>query len=176
MININTISDLIIPVVIGFIVFYAMLKGVDVFGVFLSGAKEGISTAFGILPALIALTTAVGMFNASGALDMLCYALNPLAELLGLPQEVMPLALIRPISGSGTLVLFENLLESFGADSFAGRVASVMLGSTETTFYTIAIYFGAIKMSKVRYTVAASLSADITGFIMSALLVRMLLT
>lgn len=169
------ISNLIIPLTVSFILFYAVLKGVDVFDVFISGAKEGITTSFAILPALIALTTAVGMFNASGALDMLCHLLGPLAGFLGLPTEVIPLALIRPISGSGTLVIFENLLQNFGADSFVGRVASVMLGSTETTFYTIAIYFGAIKMSNVRYTVGASLCADMTGFIMSSLLVRMLL-
>lgn len=167
-------SNYIIPVLVGFVLIYGAVEGVDVFDAFIGGAKTGITTAFGLLPPLIALTTAVGMFTASGALDILCHALSPLAELLHIPAETIPLALIRPISGSGTLVVFQNILSSFGPDSLIGRTASVMLGSTETTFYTIAIYFGAIKMTKMRYTLVPALTADIVGFIMSALVVRLL--
>ena len=144
----------------------------DVFGVFLQGAKEGFTTAIDILPALVALMTCVGMFKASGALDILTWLLSPVSELLRLPGEVVPLAILRPISGSGALVIYNDLLETFGPDSFIGRVASVMEGSSETTFYTIAVYFGAIRVTKIRHTLPASLTADLVGFLMSAWMVR----
>lgn len=167
-----TLDNMIIPVIICGILAYGLYRNIDVFGVFLEGAKEGLQTAVDILPALVALMTCVGMFKASGALDILTYALDPLAELLKLPAEAIPLAILRPISGSGALAIFEHVLESFGPDSYIGRVASVMMGSSETTFYTIAVYFGAIKISKIRHTLPASLTADLTGFLMSAWIVR----
>lgn len=168
-----TLNNMIVPAVICGILFYGLYKGVDVFAVFLEGAKEGFSTAVDILPALVALMTCVGMFKASGALDILTWVLRPTAELLSLPGEVMPLAILRPISGSGGLVIYSDLLEAFGPDSYVGRVASVMMGSSETTFYTIAVYFGAIKVSKIRHALPASLAADLMGYIMSAVMVRL---
>lgn len=167
------LDNVIIPAVICLILIYGLYKNVDVFGVFLEGAKEGLQTAVDILPALVALMTCIGMFKASGALDLLTYALDPLATLLKLPAEAIPLAILRPISGSGALAIYEHMLESFGPDSYIGRVASVMMGSSETTFYTIAVYFGATKISKIRHTLPASLTADLTGFLMSALMVRL---
>ena len=114
-------------------------------------------------------------FKASGALDVITYSLRPVANLLHLPQEVIPLAILRPISGSGALVIFQDILQQYGPDSFVGRVASVMQGSTETTFYTIAVYYGATRVQKTRHTLPSALTADIVGFFMSALAVRLLL-
>lgn len=142
---------------------------------FWKAAKEGLTSSVQILPALIALITAVGMFKASGALDVITYSLRPVANLLHLPQEVIPLAILRPISGSGALVIFQDILQQYGPDSFVGRVASVMQGSTETTFYTIAVYYGATRVQKTRHTLPSALTADIVGFFMSALAVRLLL-
>ncbi len=171
----NQISHYILPVVIVIIVGYGLIKRVPVFDCFLEGAKEGLTASVQILPALIALITAVGMFKASGALDIFTYALRPFANLLHLPQEVIPLAILRPISGSGALVIFQDILQQYGPDSFVGQVASVMQGSTETTFYTIAVYYGATKAQKTRHTLPSALTADIAGFFMSAVAVRLLL-
>ncbi len=168
-----TISNMIVPSIISVIIVFGLIKEVDVFNTFLEGAKEGLRIAINILPTLVALMTCVGMFKASGALDILSHALSPLANLLTLPKEVIPLALLRPISGSGAMVLFTDLLATHGPDSYVGRVASVIQGSSETTFYTIAVYYGAVKIEKTRHTLPASLTADLMGFIMSAIMVRM---
>ncbi|MDK2801898.1 MAG: spore maturation protein [Oscillospiraceae bacterium] len=170
-----TFSDLIIPLIISGILIYGLYKGIDVFNVFIKGAKQGIGISLRIVAPLVALITSVGMFKASGGLDVICNALEPIGKLLFLPTELIPLAILRPISGSGALVIFENILKDFGPDSFVGRVASVMQGSTETTFYTIAVYYGATKIIKTRYTLAASLTADIVGFIISGISVYFLL-
>lgn len=168
-------STYVIPVFIGLIMIIGIIKKVDVFGEFTDGAKESIGAAFEILPALIALMTAIGMFKASGGLDMLSGIISPLTDLLGFPRECIPLALIRPISGSGALAVFESILTEVSPDSYAGRVASVVIGSTETTFYTIAVYYGITKVRNTRHVIASSLTADFTGFILSALTVRLFL-
>ena len=168
------VNHFIVPVIIGGIFLFGICKGVNTFDAFLEGAKEGLSTVVSITPALICLLTAVAMFKASGALDVLSWGLGPLAEGLGLPREVIPLALLRPISGSGAMVLFNDILATYGPDSFIGRVASVMEGSTETTFYTIAVYFGAAKIGKTRYAVPAALCADVAGFLAASWAVRLL--
>lgn len=162
-----------VPAVVAVIVLFGWLRGVKVFETFLVGAKEGLTTAFRITPALVALITAVGVFSASGALDLITCAIAPLTNAVNFPAEAVPLALLRPISGSGALAVFNDILLRFGPDSLVGRIASVMQGSTETTFYTIAVYYGAISITKTRHTVGASVIADITGFVMSALCVRM---
>ena len=168
-------TDYIIPAIIVFIVVYALIKGVPVFDVFISGAKEGFGTAASVLPALIGLMTAIGMFKASGALAMLTAAIRPLAQMVHIPPEVVPLAIVRPISGSGALAVFQDTLKSYGPDSLIGQVASVMQGSTETTFYTIAVYYGVTKVQRTRHTLASSLVGDVTGFFMSALTVQLIL-
>lgn len=167
-------TSYIIPGVIVFILIYGLIKGGDVFSVFLEGAKDGLKTSVNILPSLIALMTCVGMFKASGGLDILTHTLTPLANAVGAPKELLPLALLRPISGSGALAVFEDVLRQFGAESQIGQTASVLMGSTETTFYTIAVYYGATHIQRTRHTLVCSLSADVTGFIMSALLIRLL--
>ena len=170
----SALGDWAIPSVIFLILLAGWLRGINVFDCFLEGAREGISTAFEILPSLVALILSIGIFRASGALDLLTAAAAPLARLLLIPGEVVPLALLRPISGSGALVIFQDLLTRFGLDSMIGRIASVMEGSTETTFYTIAVYYGAASIRRTRHTLPAALFADLTGFLMSALTVRWL--
>ena len=169
------INHFIVPGIIGGIFLFGVCRGINAFDAFLAGAREGLSTVVSITPALICLLTGVAMFKASGALDVLSWSLAPLAEALGLPREVIPLALLRPISGSGAMVLFNDLLAAYGPDSFIGRVASVMEGSTETTFYTIAVYYGAIHTTRTRHTLPSALSADLMGIIMSAVAVRLFL-
>ena len=164
-----------IPTAVVLIIGYGLMRGVRVFEVFLEGAKEGLEMSWRILPALVALVVAVGMFKASGGLDLLSFALSPLGRFLGLPCEVMPLALMRPVSGSGAMVVFTDLLKTYGPDSMIGRIASVMMGATETTFYTVALYYGAARVRDTRHTIPAAITADITGFFMSALAVRLLL-
>ena len=167
------LAESAVPITAAAIILMGYLRGVDIFDEFLKGAESGIKTSFDILPALVALITAIGVFSASGALDMLTAAVAPAARWLSLPAEVVPLALLRPVSGSGALAIFQRLLTQHGADSFIGRVASVMQGSTETTFYTVAVYFGAVSVKKTRHTVFAALLADITGFVMSVLFVKL---
>ncbi len=169
------INHFIVPGIIGGIFLFGVVRGVNTFDAFLEGAREGLSTAVSITPALICLLTAVAMFKASGALDVLSWGLSPLAQAVGLPGEVIPLALLRPISGSGAMVLFNDLLAVYGPDSFIGRVASVMEGSTETTFYTIAVYYGATHVTRTRHTLPSALSADLAGILMSGVAVRLFL-
>jgi spore maturation protein B len=169
------IGGYVVPIVIVIILFCGVLKKQKVFDLFMSGAKEGLSVAFNILPALVGLMVAISMFKASGAFDLIVSALAPLGKALHFPSEVVPLALMRPVSGSGALSVFEGILKSYGPDTFIGRVASVMQGSTETTFYTIAIYYGSVGVSKTRHTIPAALSADFVGFVMSIISVRLIL-
>ena len=169
-----TLDNMLIPAVMCGIILYAISKNVDIFSVFLEGAKEGFSTSVSVLPALVALMTCVGMFKASGALDYLTVFAEPFSRLMGLPAEVVPLAVLRPVSGSGAIAIYKGILEAFGPDSYIGRVASVMEGSSETTFYTIAVYFGAAGIAKTRHTLPASLAADFMAVFMSAVMVRML--
>jgi spore maturation protein B len=171
----SVINHFIVPGIIGGIFLYGLCRGVNTFDAFLEGAAEGLHTAASIVPALICLLTAVAMFKASGALDVLSWAIAPLAEIVGFPREVIPLALLRPISGSGAMVLFNDILTTYGPDSFIGRVASVLEGSTETTFYTIAVYYGATRVTKTRHTLPSALSADLTGMLMSVVAVRLFL-
>lgn len=151
-----------------------LYKKVDIFNEFIAGAWENIKIGVQILPVLIALMLCINMFKASGAINFISDFLRPLTEFLGFPNECVPLALIRPISGSGAITIYESILQDNNPDSLAGRVASVLLGSTETTFYTIAVYYGVTKIKKTRQTLIASLSADFTGFIFSALIVRLI--
>lgn len=166
-------TDYIVPVMIVTVLFVGLLKKVDVFDAFIEGAKEGLETSVGILPSLIALMTCVGMFKASGGMEVLISLIKPVTDSVGFPEECTPLVLLRPISGSGSISIFENILSTYGADSFAGRVASVMLGSTETTFYTIAVYYGATKIKKTRHTLIGALSGDLVGWVASGIIVRL---
>ena len=169
-------SSSIIPLMIGGILAYGMFKKVNVFEVFLEGAAQGLKVVVSILPALILLLTAVTMFQASGAMDVFVWAVSPVANFLGIPKEVLPLALMRPVSGSGGMVLYNQILTDHGPDSYLGRIASVIQGSTETTFYTIAVYYGATRIKDTRHTLCTSLAGDFTGIYFSVITVTWLLT
>lgn len=166
-------TGFVVPAVIAFIAGWALVKKVDVFSVFTEGAKEGLRCAVSVLPALCFLMTAVGMIRESGVLDMLTEFVSPFFEKLGFPAEVFPLAVIRPFSGSGALGYYEELCENLESGSFAEKVASVLMGGSETTFYTLAVYFGAVGIKKSRNTVPAALSADIAAAILSVFAVNL---
>ena len=155
---------------------YALWKKVDVYTALTEGAAGAVQVTVRILPSMVILFCAIYMLRASGAPDLLAAALAPLTERVGLPAETAALMLIRPLSGSGALAVGSEIMEQYGPDSYIGRVAAVMLGSTETTFYTIAVYFGAAGIHKTRYTVLAALVADLAGFIFAALSVRLFMT
>ena len=170
--ELSTLTNYIVPLLICGILVYGLTHRVNVFETFVGGAKEGLFVAVRIVPSLVALMTAVGMFKASGALDMFSHLIAPVAQLLHFPAQIIPMAMLRPISGSGAMVLLRDLLSTFGPDSYIGRVASVLEGSAETTFYTMAVYFGATHVSRTRHTLPAALLADLVGFIMSAITVQ----
>ena len=169
------LSTCLVPVLLVFVSVTALGKRINVYDALTRGAGEGLTILLRILPALVGLMTAVYMLRASGALDLLSTFLAPLLQVLGLPPEATALMLIRPMSGSGALAVGSELMQRYGPDSYIGRVAAVMLGSTETTFYTIAVYFGAAGIRKTRYTVPAALAADLAGFVFAAWSVRILM-
>lgn len=154
------------------IVVFGLIKRVPVFDIFLKGAKEGMQILYSIAPTIIGLVFAVDLLRSSGAIDAICNFIEPVADYLGFPKEIVPMVLLRPVSGSGSTALLTSLYEQCGPDSFAGRVASVLAGSSETTFYAIAMYFGCIKVKKIRHTLFAAIIADITAAVMSVLTVR----
>lgn len=172
----NTFSFYIVPCTIGLIIIFGLFKKVPLFDTFIVGAKEGLYSTFSIAPSLIGLIVAVSMFKSSGALDIITSLFSPIINFFGFPKESLPLMLLRPVSGSGSLALVDSIFKNCGPDSFAGRVASVMMGSTETTFYAIAIYFGSVGIKNTRHTIPVALTADFTSFIMSVLMVRLLFT
>jgi len=166
-------SSLVVPLLLALVAAYGLGKRVDVYAALTRGAADGLSVLLRIIPALVGLLTAVSMFRASGAMEWLSGLFAPALELLGIPPETAPLLLVRPVSGNGALAVASDLMASHGPDSYVGRVAAVMLGSTETTFYTIAVYFGSAGITKTRHTVPAALAADLTGFAAAALAVRL---
>ena len=161
------LSRFAVPVFIIFILLYGFYRKVPVYEAFIEGAKEGLTTAIRILPYLVAMLVAIGIFRASGAMELLTQILSPVTNWLGVPSEVLPLALMRPMSGSASLGILAELLKIHGPDTFIGRVASTMMGSTETTFYTVSIYLGSVGYKDTRYILAAGLLADLTGFVSS---------
>lgn len=168
----KVLGEIAVPLIIVLVMVYAIIHGKDVFSGMTAGAKDGLKTVLGILPALIALLPCVYMLRASGALDALCALLQPVLTRLGIPSETVPLMLIRPLSGSGALAVGSDIMRQSGVDSFVGRCTAVMLGSTETTFYVIAVYFGAAGIKKSRHAVPAALIADLVGFVAAAFFVR----
>lgn len=165
---------MIVPFTICGVALYGAFHRVDVYSSLVQGAGEGLSTLVRIVPSLVGLMTAVYMLRASGALELAALALAPLLERVGLDPELLPLMLVRPISGSAALGVGAELISTYGPDSQLGRTAAVMLGSTETTFYTIAVYFGAVGITRTRYAVPAALCADLTGFLAASWAVGLL--
>ena len=167
-------ADYLVPLLLFCLCAIALGKRENAYDLMLSGAAEGLQLLKSILPALILLLTAVTMLRQSGAIEVLSTYLSPVFSFLGIPPETAILVLIRPISGSAALAVGADLMATYGVDSQIGRTVAVMLGSTETTFYTISVYFGAVGIQRTRYCVPAALLADLTGFCMAALSVRLL--
>ena len=166
-------ADLLIPGILLLCAAAGLYRRENVYEALTDGALQGLSLLKTIVPSLVILLCAIGMLRASGAFDLLDRLLSPVCRVIGLPPEVLPLMLVRPFSGSAALAVGAELMTQYGVDSRIGRTAAVMLGSTETTFYTITVYFGAAKLRSTRYAVPAALIADLTGFLCAALFTRL---
>ncbi len=164
--------SLIIPAFILITVIAGFIKRVPIFNCFTEGAKDGLKIMYTIAPTLIGLITAIGMLKASGALDLLTKTLSPITELLGIPKEISPLFLLKPISGSGSLAMLNQIIADYGANSVIAKTAAVMTGSTETTFYCIAVYYGAVNIKKTGYTVPCALLGDFASMLAACLLCK----
>ncbi len=164
-----------VPVVIALILIIAAFKKVNIIEEFTAGAVDGFKVVYGLAPILILMLTALAMFKSSGVVDMLAAACAPVFEWIGIPGELLPLAIMRPLSGSGSIALVSQYLGDYGPDSLIGRIACVMAASTETTLYTITIYMGAARTKKIGPALIAGLTADFCAFIIAALTVRLLL-
>ena len=170
----DLLFTMLVPLIMAAAALYGMARRVDVYDALVQGAGDGLGVLVKIVPPLVGLLTAVYMLRASGVLELASGVLAPVLGLLGIPAETAPLLLVRPVSGSAALGVGAELISAFGPDSLVGRTAAVMLGSTETTFYTIAVYFGAAGIVKTRYAIPAALCADLAGFMASAWAVRVI--
>jgi spore maturation protein B len=170
----NQISNWMFLLFIIGIPFYAAYKKINVFDAFIVGAKQGFETSVSIIPYLIAMMVAIGMLRASGFFGLLNHLLAPLLSLIGMPSEVLPLALVRPFSGSASTGVMAELIHRYGGDSMIAKIAATMMGSTETTFYVIAVYFGSIGIRRTRHAIPVGLLADLSGVIASVLICRYL--
>lgn len=168
----NYIVLAIIPIIVGGVTTYGLIKGVKVYECFVEGAKDGISICIRIFPYLLAMLIAVGVFRASGALGYFTSFISPAVKLIGLPSEIVPLVFIKPLSGSGAMGVFTDIIKQYGADSLIGVTASIIMGTTETIFYTLTVYYGAVGVKKIRHTLWAAILADITAIIMAVTLAR----
>lgn len=166
------ITKSIIPIIVFIIITYGMIKGRKVYEWFVEGAKDGLKVCMNIFPYLLAMILAVHIFREAKLLDMLNNFIAPISGLIGLPKEVVPLTLVKPLSGSGAMGIFTDILKNYGPDTFIGLVASVIMGTTETIFYTVTVYFGAVKIKNVRHTVWAAVMSDLTAIIMAILMVK----
>lgn len=167
-------TDLLIPALMIAVAAAALAKKQDVYAALTEGGLEGLKLLLSIAPAMVILLSAVHMLRASGAIGLLTKWLSPVSNFVGIPAETLPLVLLRPLSGSAALAVGADLMAVYGADSLIGRTAAIMLGSTETTFYTISVYFGAAGIRRTRYAVPAALIADLTGFLMASLTARII--
>ncbi|MCO7176630.1 spore maturation protein [Sporolactobacillus kofuensis] len=170
---VTVLSTWLLPCLIAIILLYGTLKKVPAYEAFVEGGKEGFSLAVSIMPFLVGMLAAVGVFRASGAMDAFVHLLQPLLAAIGMPPEVVPLALLRPISGTGALGLMSDLIQTYGADSFIGRLASVMQGSTDTTFYVVTVYFGAVGIHRSSDALKVGLLADLCGVICAVWIVSL---
>lgn len=169
----EVISSYSIPlIIVGFVV-YGLSRKIKVYEVFTEGAKEGFTTAVRIIPFLVAMLTAIGVFRASGAMGLLASALSPITSKIGMPGEVLPMAFMMPLSGGGAQGIMSDLITTHGANSLIGRMSAVMMGSTETTFYILAVYFGSVAIKKHRHALPVGLLADLAGIITAVLVTRL---
>ena len=170
----QTIAAFILPVLIMIFPLYGLIKKVRVYEVFVDGAKEGFEIGVRIIPYLVAILFAIGMFRASGAMEWFIWALDPVLSFLGFPPEVLPMAIFRPLTGSGSVGVLADMINTYGEDSIFVKIAATMFGSTETTFYVIAVYFGAVNIRDTRHAVPAGLIADAVGMLASVYVVKLL--
>lgn len=171
---INYLSTIAVPMVVLLIILYGVLEKNKVYDTFLEGAKEGMQVVINIFPTLIGIFLAVGALRSSGLIDAIIHIINPIISLLNLPAEIMPLALLRPISGSASMAVATDIISTHGVDSIIGLIASTIMGSTETTFYTIALYTSSVGIKKTRFVLVAALAADIAGMLISVAICRFL--
>ncbi|MDQ0232913.1 spore maturation protein [Metabacillus malikii] len=171
---IGVISLWLIPIIIGFILIYGTIKKVPTYETFVEGGKEGISIAFSIIPYLVGMLVSISIFRASGALEFLMNSMRPLLEVLHVPAEIVPLAFIRPISGTAALGLTSDIIATYGPDSFIGILAATMQGSTDTTLYVLTVYFGAVGIKKMGDALKVGLLADLVGIIAAIIIVTLL--
>lgn len=169
----NNISLYAIPLILLGITTYGVVKKVKVYEAFTEGAKEGFTTAVRIIPFLTAMLVAIGVFRASGSMDYFAKLVAPLTNAIGMPSEVLPMAIMRPLSGGGASGIMNSLFTEYGPDSLVGRMASVMNGSTDTTFYVLAVYFGSVSIKKGRYALTAGLLADLAGLLAAVIITNM---
>lgn len=172
--TINYISSIAVPITIFLITIYGFLEKKNVFDIFLNGAKEGMNVVIKIFPTLIGLFLAINLLRNSGVLDMIIRLLTPLLNILKFPKEVMPLAMLRPISGSASIAVAVDIMKKYGVDSMIGLITSTIMGSTETTLYTIAIYTSAVGIKKTRFALIAALIADIVGMLTAVVICNIL--
>ena len=170
----NYISNLAMPLIILIIVFYSLIERKKAFDIFLDGAKEGLNIVLNIFPALIGLFVAIGALRSSGILDLIINFITPILDIFNFPSEIMPLAILRPISGSSSIAIATDIMKNFGVDSNIGIIAATIMGSTETTLYTIAVYTSSVKIKKTRFVLWAALTADIVGMLASVAICRMM--
>ncbi len=156
-----------IPVILSVITLLALARRVNVYEMFVQGAQEGFATAVKTIPFLVAMFVAISVFRASGAMELFAGLVSPVTDFFSIPAEVLPLGIMRPLSGGGALGITAELIKTYGPDSFIGRLASTLQGSTDTTFFVLTLYFGSVGITRYRYAVISGLSADITGFIAS---------
>lgn len=171
---IKIVSNLIIPLMVLFIILYGVVKKVEVYDTFVDGAKESFDLILTMFPPMLAMIVGVNVFVKSGALNYVFQFLNPIFEFIHFPIDILPMAIMRPISGTASLALLNQIFESSGPDSFLGRLASIIQGSTDTTFYILTLYFGTVGIKKIRYSLWAGLFADLVGIIASVILVGLL--
>ncbi len=169
----DNFGSYILPVMVVGIVLFGMVKKVKVFDCFMSGARKGLHTVYELLPSITGLVVAVTMLKESGAMEIISSFLSPVTALFGVPDEITPMALLSPISGGGSLTLFESVLKTHGPDSFIGQVASVVMGSTDTTLYAVTVYYSAVGIKNTRHTLFAGLTADFLSLVLSAYFVRL---
>lgn len=171
---VNFLSATAIPLIIIIIILYGLKERKKVFDIFLSGAKEGMQIVIELFPTLLGIFLAIGLLRTSGVLDFIISIISPITNLLKIPSQILPLAMLRPISGSASMGVAVDIMKNYGVDSTIGIITSTIMGSTETTFYTIAIYTACIKVKKIRFVLLAALLADLTGIIISTIICQIL--
>ena len=169
---VDVVSVFSIPALVLFVVVYGAVRKVNVYEVFVEGAKEGFAVGVRIIPYLVAMIVAIGVFRQGGAMDILTTILSPVTSLIGMPAEALPMAMMRPLSGSGALGVMSEIINTHGADSLLGRLVAVMMGSGETTFYVLAVYFGSVAVTRTRHAVPAGLVADLVSIVASVWIVN----